>query len=239
MFRFAGEGRAPGLSPPAEHPLVVTFRAAADLTSMRMRAAIVLGVTSVLGACGSGESGDDSDGGIANIEPPAECALTGPPPGWTYPSGPYGQEVGDVFENLTLDDCDGNPVTFGDILSESELVLFNIGAGWCAPCIEESEKLDANVFRAYCGRGLRVIQVLFEDDQSRPATKFFCNEWRSRYTLSFPVVVDPLFKTEKYFSSVQSQTPVNFLIDSSGTIVFKETGTPAAELPQRIDQLLP
>lgn len=200
----------------------------------------MFGIVSMLTACGGGgDSGGGSDAGAVNLTPPAECALSGPPAGWTYPSGPYGQEVGDTFENITLDDCDGNPVSFGDILSESELVLFNIGAGWCAPCIEESAKLDATVFRPHCGRGLRVVQVLFEDDRSRPATKFFCNEWKNRYTLSFPVVVDPLFKTEKYFSSVQSQTPVNFLIDSAGTIVFKETGTPAADLPQRIDQLLP
>ena len=54
------------------------------------------------------------------------------------------------------------------------------------------------------------------------------------------VLIDPIgITTERYFDSVLEQTPMNFLVDPSGKIVFKETGTPAADLPQRIDQMLP
>lgn len=204
-------------------------------TSVASYLALILALAVVAPACGE----DDSDGGPNNgLEPPAECALTAPPDDWVYPSGPYGTEVGELFEDITLDDCDGNPVTFGDILGQSQLTLFNIGAGWCQPCVEESQKLDADVFRAFCGRGLRVVQVLFQDEDAEVATKLFCSDWRQQFSLSFPVLVDPLFATGKYFQSVQSQTPINFLIDTNGEIVFKETGTPAGDLPQRIDSML-
>lgn len=185
-------------------------------------------------ACGADDGSGNAD--PTDLEPPPECALSGPPGDWTYPPGPYGTEVGETFENIQLDDCDGEPVDVGEILAQSQLTLFNVGAGWCEPCVEETATLDEDIFRAFCGRGLRVVQVLFEDDQSSAATKLFCGEWRERYSLSFPVLVDPLFTTQRYFE--RAQTPVNFLIDPSGEILYKETGTPAADLPQRIDMLL-
>lgn len=186
--------------------------------------------------CGSDDGDGDGDGG--NLEPPAECALTAPPDDFVYPTGPFGTEVGDLFEDIELDDCDGNKIRFGDILAQSKVTLFNIGAGWCQPCVDETETLDAEIFRASCGQGLRVVQVLFQDQDAEPATKLFCSEWREQFTLSFPVLVDPLFATQKYFQSVESQTPINYLIDPTGTIRYKETGTPAGDLPQRIQSLL-
>lgn len=205
----------------------------------RLVRSAVLSISLVLGCGGSNEG--HRDGGAIDLTPPPECVLDdAPPAGWTYPAGPYGGDVDDTVEDITLEDCDGNQVSLGTVLSQSQLLLFNIGAGWCQPCIEETETLDQNVFRAFCPRGLRVVQVLFETDESRRATKLFCNEWRNRYGLSFPVLIDPIgITTERYFDSVLEQTPMNFLVDPGGKIVFKETGTPAADLPQRIDQMLP
>ncbi len=194
-------------------------------------------LVSLGGACGSGSNPSSSDAGNAPL--PAECVLGDTPVDYEYPAGPYGTELGDTLEDFELENCDGEKVSFSSVLAQSELVLFNIGAGWCEPCIEESKTLDSEIFRDHCERGLQVVQVLFQDEQSRPATKLFCKEWQSRFGLSFPVLVDPTFQTSKYFDSVSAQTPQNFLVSKDGTIVFKETGTPAADLPQRIDEFLP
>lgn len=168
---------------------------------------------------------------------PAECAPRPTPDGWTYPPGPYGGEVGATFAEFDLEDCDGNPLAFGDVLSEAELVLVSVGAGWCQPCIEESETLEAEIHAPFCARGLRVVQVLFQDAESLPATKLFCREWRERFGLRFPVVVDPLFTFEQYFES--AQTPLNLLVDRDGVIRFRSTGVVPQDLPDRIDGLLP
>ncbi len=168
---------------------------------------------------------------------PPSCSVTEAPAGFPYPTGPYGSDVGAVFEDLTLEDCDGTPVSFGSVLAGAELVLFNVGAGWCQPCIEESKTLEAAIFRPFCCRGLRAVQVLFQDEESRPATKLFCRQWKERFGISFPVLVDPLFSTQRLFD--RGQTPLNLLIDSSGVIRYRETGTPAMGVPDRIDQLLP
>jgi len=190
-------------------------------------------------AIGCSDDSAAGDAGVANITPPAECAINTPPAGWSYPAGPYGGDVDDTFADFTVKDCDGNEFRFGDVLAQAELVLLNIGAGWCEPCVAETMTLDREVFREFCPRGLRVVQVLFEDEDSEIPTSLFCKQWRDSFSLSFPVLVDQLFVTETYFTSVLSQTPINFLIDPSGKIVFKSTGEPPADLGQRIDQLLP
>jgi peroxiredoxin len=184
--------------------------------------------------------GTSNDGATAAAttsgQTPQGCGLPAPPADFSYPAGPYGTEVGDRFADFTLERCDGTKLKFSTVLANSELVWFNVGAGWCQPCIEETPALEES-FAKECGRGLRVVQVLFEDARADPATKLFCEQWQSEFDLTFPVLVDPLFITSEYFESVS--TPLNMLIDSSGTIVFRETGTIPTDIDQRIDALLP
>ncbi len=125
------------------------------------------------------------------------------------------------------------------VLDQAELTLVNVGARWCQPCIEETETLDSEIFAPFCGRGLRVVQLMFQDEESERATSLFCNEWRSQFQLNFPVLYDPLFTANQYFESVQAETPLNFLVSPSGEILYKEVGTPAGDLATRIDTLLP
>jgi peroxiredoxin len=208
---------------------------------MLFRTSLIAGFVLLLTACGSGGGDVSADANLNALEPPAECKLEARDPAWVAPSGDLGDEVGDFIADFetSITDCDGNSISLYDVISQSELTLFNVGAGWCEPCVEESQTIDAEIFREFCPRGLRVVQVLFQDEESRPATKLFCDEWRNRFSLSFPVAVDPLFTTMEYFDSVTSQTPLNFLVDRTGKIVFKETGTPAEDLPDRIDARLP
>ncbi|MBI4512202.1 MAG: TlpA family protein disulfide reductase [Deltaproteobacteria bacterium] len=199
-----------------------------------MRARIGLALV-IFVAHGCQGHGSPSEGDAAEL--PEACLPVPTPMDWSYPIGPYGDQVGSRLEEFTLEDCEGTPVAFGDILSEAELVLVSVGAGWCQPCIEESATLEAKVHAPLCARGLRVIQVLFQDDESRPATKLFCREWRERFGLRFPVLVDPLFTMQRYFQA--AQTPLNLLVDRSGIIRYRATGTAPADLPERISELLP
>lgn len=195
-------------------------------------AAVICSLTS---ACGA-EGGADSSG---PAQPPEGCGLEPAAEDFTYPPGPYGISVDDRFADFTLEDCDGTAVSFAQLLSNARLVLFNVGAGWCQPCIEETERMEAEIFRPFCGRGLRVVQVLFQDQDSGPATSLFCGQWRDANGLSFPVLKDPLFTTSTYFQDPASQTPLNMLVDQDARIIYREVGTPGADLPQRIDTLLP
>lgn len=156
-----------------------------------------------------------------------------------YPDGPYGIAVGDRLESLTLDDCDGRPISFQNILNGSQLMLLNVAAGWCGPCIEETQGLEEEIFQAFCGRGLHVVQVVFEDGLARPATSLFCGQWRDRYGLTFPVLRDPIFRTEALFENRLVQTPLNLLIDSEGIIIYRSMGEVDENLARVIDEELP
>ena len=185
---------------------------------------LVLGCSNAPPACG---------------QPGAACALEPTPACFSYPAGPYGIHEDQTLESFEYADCDGERVALDQLVSQAELVLVNVGAGWCAPCIEETQTMEAEIFRRFCGRGLRVVQVLFEDRDLEPASSVFCQTWRDRYGLTFPVLRDPLFTTQRLFEDAATQTPLNLLIDRNGVIVHREVGTAAEGLIEVIDALLP
>lgn len=170
---------------------------------------------------------------------PESCELREITDGFSYPEGPYGSQVSDRLADFTLKDCDGNDVSFGQILSQSELVLLNVGAGWCGPCIEETRVMEEEVFQPFCRQGLRIVQVLFQDIDALPTTSLFCQQWRDEYSLTFPVLRDPLFTVESYFDDHLTQTPLNFLIDRDGVIRYREEGVAPDDLATQIEALLP
>ncbi len=164
------------------------------------------------------------------------CDIAPPPADWTYPLGPYGKKVGERFADFELNDCDGKSVRFGDILGDASVVLFNVGAGWCKPCLDEAEILESQVYRPHCASGLRVVQVLKSDDDDGPATTTFCSKWRDRWGMTFPVLIDPLFETSRYVDA--SGFPLNMLVDHTGVIRYVHTGDVPSDLNQRIGELL-
>jgi hypothetical protein len=213
--------------------------------------ACALAVGSAAGGCG-GESpyGSAIDTDAPPPAAPGPAADAGAPPGVpgcayepasgsTYPPGPYGKTgaVGERFESFELEDCDGRRVRFGDVAASGEVTLLSVGAGWCVPCIEESKVLEATVHSPLCGRGLRVIQVLFQDEDSRPASKLFCRQWRERFGLKFPVLVDPLFITQRYLGA--SPTPLNLAIDKTARVRMRTTGAIPHDFAARLEALLP
>lgn len=170
----------------------------------------------------------------------ATCPPLAVPDDWSYPPGPYGTEVGDRIADFALDDCDGRPVRFGDLLGSGRAVLVVVAAGWCSSCVKEARTLETAIHQAYCSRGVRTLQVLFEDATGNPAGGTFCRDWRSSFGLTFPVVVDPSFLVRPWFGgSVNGQTPLNLLVDREGVIRYRSVGPIPADLERRIDGLVP
>ncbi len=197
----------------------------------------ILGLAALVAAFLAGGCVSETTDGAKTPEL-AACETAKPAAGWTYPAGPYGTDVGKRFEDFKLSDCDGKDVAFADVLGDARLVLFNVGSGWCQPCLDETKHLENDVYRKHCKAGLRIVQVLYQDENSLPAPKAFCRAWRDKHKLTFPVLVDPLFNTQKYFDNAQKQTPLNMLVDASGTIRYRRTGQVPADLDAEITKLL-
>ncbi|MBM4394383.1 MAG: TlpA family protein disulfide reductase [Deltaproteobacteria bacterium] len=192
-------------------------------------------------ACGQADGGAKDEGGQGGDAPvSAVCKAAAPDPSFAYPAGPYGTAAGDRIEAFTLADCDGNPVRFADVLGSGDLALVAVAAGWCAPCAEEAKGMQAGIYEKYCDRGLRVVQVLFEDAAGAPADGAFCRKWRDRYGLSFPVLVDPDFVFERYMGgSLSASTPLNLLVDRAAVIRYRAAGPVPSDFDARIEELLP
>ena len=100
-----------------------------------------------------------------------------------YPAGPYGIQEGDVFENLELFDCNGDPVQIAQYLPQVGLpsvqnrgIVFGVGAGWCAPCIEEAKEWAELFVDEWQPQGIEFIQALDEGTVGA-ATMELCAGW--------------------------------------------------------------
>ena len=194
-----------------------------------------LWVLLVLSGCGVTENQADVAGGV-----PKACEDATVAADFVYPEGPYGTKVGDRFAPFALMDCDGKPVKFSDVLGSGSLALVVVAAGWCAPCVAESKGIEVEYYERYCERGLRVVQVLYEDEDGNPAGPLFCQKWKGRFGLAFPVVIDPDFTFKKYFQgSLAESTPLNILVDRAGVIRYVTMGPVPADFRDRIEGLLP
>jgi hypothetical protein len=158
----------------------------------------------------------------------------------------YGTAVGERLANngsLALVDCLGEPIELSDFFCERDDeygdfnrgVLVNIGAGWCAPCQEETLEFP-DLYAEYHARGIEFVQVLFQDWHAQAPTASFCTDWRSgewtdgeseshALDLAFPIVLDQRFEwTSVYLQDPAAATPLNMLIDANGNIRWKLEG---------------
>ena len=205
------------------------------------------------GTSATGGDGDGGDGGgldEARLDRSSEGGLCGyPGPG----ENGYGTEVGQRIANFgqmgatKIIDCDGNEIELADLFCKrseyldkyptagggdhedyNKALLLSIGAGWCEPCIEETEELMPEVYAPLYDQGLEIVQVLFQDDGAQPPTKSFCRDWRDdRFPdrLQFFVALDQTFGwADEFLIDPQASTPVTMLLDANANIRFKVVG---------------
>jgi len=199
-----------------------------------------------------GCAGDDADpaapgGGDGGVSPDATAGAgscpadhyTKPTCG-AHPSGPHGSKPGEVFGAFSpaLKDCNLKPVTLQDISCGKSLLLVSIGAGWCQPCIDEMKLIEKKTHEKFCGRGLGIVSVIFQDERQRIPTSTFCGQWRQRFGLTFPVLLDQLQQTKKLMD-YQTGTPLNLLLDArTMKILFRWSGEVPKGLNDQIEQEL-
>ena len=165
------------------------------------------------------DGGEQSDAGTQDDAAPP-C---GPD---TYPCGPYGTVPNTVMEDLTFTgwvDENGNGSLADEayqewgldyfyqlgVTGDAKFLLLNASAGWCTVCRAETRTLN-QLQSDYQSKGVRLAQIVFEDNAYNPATKDFLTSWRDSYQQTFPLGLDASFKTGRYFDV--AATPANFII---------------------------
>jgi thiol-disulfide isomerase/thioredoxin len=154
------------------------------------------------------------------------------------PTDGFATRVGSKFRPLTLNTCDGTPYDiYNEDFCSSRLTVLGIAAGWCGPCIYESEQLPA-LQAEYEPQGVRIIQVMYQDEDYRAASNAYCQAWVDRFGLTNVELNDPAQKTQIYFPD--GALPSTVIIDSTGTIVYRENGASSnlSSLRTKLDELL-
>lgn len=124
---------------------------------------------------------------------PADAALADLPAlDGAYPRGPYGTALGATLAPFQLTDCSSRPWRFDEPgFFRSRVSVLELTTGWCSGCAAASQRVEAELHRAYQDRGVRVLEVLLEGAAvTEPPTSAFCNERVRALGLTFPVLAD-------------------------------------------------
>jgi thiol-disulfide isomerase/thioredoxin len=124
---------------------------------------------------------------------------------------------------------DGAPKQLADF--KGKLVLVNLWATWCGPCVEEMPALDR--LQARLGDKLTILAIS-EDRQGETAVAPFLAKNGIQHLAIF---LDPKSAATNEFAA--QGLPSSYLIARDGTIVGKEEGGAAWDGPEMLAKLMP
>jgi peroxiredoxin len=109
--------------------------------------------------------------------------------------------------DFVLPDVNGKQVRLSDL--RGQVVLINLWATWCPPCIVEMPDLAA-VYNAHKAEGFVILGV---NDQERKET---VSDFLARNPLPYPILLDPDSRVARAYGV--SFLPASFLIDRRGVL---------------------
>jgi peroxiredoxin len=137
--------------------------------------------------------------------------------------------VGQKAPDFTMNDTEGNPVTFSDVYSQHEYTLLDFWAAWCGPCRRENPNVGA-VYNDYKDDGFYVFGVsldrekdawlqAIEDDNLTWAHVSDLSYWNNAAAQLYAV----------------NSIPASLIVDKNGIIVAKDKR--GEELRQTVSEL--
>jgi len=156
-------------------------------------------------------------------------------------------EVGDVLEDFaTIGYADAGGSVSGkqlqvlrlsEVASKAKVVLFNISAGWCNPCQQETQH-SAALLSTYGPQGLAIFQVLFESATSgEPPSQAFLDKWVISQKAAGAVGID--VDAESIIYNTTGVTPVNLIVDAKTLKVLdKSYGYSQTQLETKLKSYL-
>lgn len=122
---------------------------------------------------------DQGDLPVLDVEPAPECLEL----------AATGSAIGDIPEDVTLLDCDGNEHSLRGLCAEQAAWVF-IYTGWCPPCQENAR--IANDFAAeFAAEGFASYFVISQTQTFDEPDADYCAGIRDQFGLTMPVLFDP------------------------------------------------
>ena len=118
--------------------------------------------------------------------------------------------------DFSFPNLDGNIIKLSDY--EGKVVLLNIWASWCIPCLDEMPSLE-NLYQNMkkTKKKFEIIAVSIDALGADVVSKFV-----RKYKISFPVALDPRHKIKKLYSA--KGVPETCIIDAKGVLIRKIIG---------------
>lgn len=123
-------------------------------------------------------------------------------------------ERGKPAPDFNLPSLDGTMISLADY--KGKVVLLNIWATWCPPCVEEMPSME-KLFQALNKEGLEILAVSIDASGLKAVRPFM-----KKHNLSFPALIDSKGTTQNLYRT--TGVPESIIIDKDGIIVEKIIG---------------
>ena len=167
------------------------------------RLAVLLALVVIVAGCKRGEKPAKYGYGEGKSGQKTETAATA-----------TGIDVGAAMPEYSAMNLDGSKFDLAG--RRGKVVLLNVWATWCGPCIYEIPELQ-RIHDAYAARGFEVVGVSV-DESGIESVKEFVQDKSMRY----PVALDPQGKLANLLQT--SVLPTSVLVDRGGKIIWKKYG---------------
>ena len=116
--------------------------------------------------------------------------------------------------DFTLPGLDGKEVSLSDF--RGKVVLLNIWATWCPPCVQEMDSLQ-KLYDTFKQKDFEILAVSIDSLGRSVVAPFMKN-----YKLTFPALLDPAGTVQVAYQT--TGVPESFIIDTKGLLVKKIIG---------------
>ena len=140
------------------------------------------------------------------------------------PSSGPGPEKGLPAPNFSLPGLDGQMVSLADY--RGKVVLLNIWATWCPPCLEEMPSME-KLYQELKGEGFEILAVSIDESGAQDVLPFM-----KKHKLSFPALTDSKGAIKNLYQT--TGVPESFIIDKDGILVEKVIGPRNWAIPETL-----
>ncbi len=138
------------------------------------------------------------------------------------------------IKDLTWTDTDGNTIDLYELAGN--VVLLNVGAGWCVACKEETPSLQNDIWERFREEGFVLIQLIYQDPEGQPADQEYAQQWKDEFSLDYTVCPDPDNSLHEYF--LEELLPFSMILDRDLNIRLSSHAYDVDAFTATIEELL-
>jgi peroxiredoxin len=123
-------------------------------------------------------------------------------------------KTGRSAPDFTFPGVDGKMVGLSDY--RGKVVLVNIWATWCPPCVDEMPSME-RLYKELKGENFEILAVSLDAFGTKAVAPFM-----KKYNLSFPALMDPNGSIQTLYQT--TGIPESFIVDQEGILIKKIIG---------------